>query len=207
MLLNKCIGDLSLRVKGTGSRVNESERELADLVPRAAGGDRAAMQRIMVIIHPIVLRYARARIGGGRHPTAEDVAQEICLAVAMSVGNYVDRGRPFLAFVYGIASNKVADAHRALSREMSNPTEDVPETALEHDTPEEYALVSDGSNRVRLLLDSLSEKAREVIILRVFVGLSAEETAEIVGSTPGAVRVAQHRAFASLRKNLDGQER
>ena len=169
MLLNKCIGDLSLRVKGTGSRVNESERELADLVPRAAGGDRAAMQRIMVIIHPIVLRYARARIGGGRHPTAEDVAQEICLAVAMSVGNY--------------------------------------ETALEHDTPEEYALVSDGSNRVRLLLDSLSEKAREVIILRVFVGLSAEETAEIVGSTPGAVRVAQHRALASLRKNLDGQER
>ena len=179
MLLNKCIGDLSLRVKGTGSRVNESERELADLVPRAAGGDRAAMQRIMVIIHPM----------------------------AMSVGNYVDRGRPFLAFVYGIASNKVADAHRALSREMSNPTEDVPETALEHDTPEEYALVSDGSNRVRLLLDSLSEKAREVIILRVFVGLSAEETAEIVGSTPGAVRVAQHRALASLRKNLDGQER
>ena len=76
-----------------------------------------------------------------------------------------------------------------------------------NDTPEEYALVSDGSNRVRLLLDSLSEKAREVIILRVFVGLSAEETAEIVGSTPGAVRVAQHRALASLRKNLDGQER
>ena len=102
MLLNKCIGDLSLRVKGTGSRVNESERELADLVPRAAGGDRAAMQRIMVIIHPIVLRYARARIGGGRHPTAEDVAQEICLAVAMSVGNYVVRFWPLCTALHRI---------------------------------------------------------------------------------------------------------
>lgn len=186
--------------------MNESERELVDLVPRAAGGDRVAMQRIMVIVHPIVLRYARARLGGGRHPTAEDVAQEICLAVATSIGNYVDRGRPFLAFVYGIASNKVADAHRALSRELSHPTDDVPDIAQNYETPEEYALVSDGSNRVRELLDLLSEKSREVIILRVFVGLSAEETAEIVGSTPGAVRVAQHRALAALRKNLSEQE-
>ena len=36
-------------------------------------------------------------------------------------------------------------------------------------------------------------------MLRVVVGLSAEETAVAVGSTPGAVRVAQHRAVAKLR--------
>ncbi|AEX41262.1 RNA polymerase sigma-70 factor, ECF subfamily [Corynebacterium diphtheriae 31A] len=35
------------------------------------------------------------------------------------------------------------------------------------------------------------------------MGLSAEETAEIVGSTPGAVRVAQHRALATLRKAIE----
>ncbi|MCK7637588.1 sigma-70 family RNA polymerase sigma factor [Corynebacterium pygosceleis] len=186
--------------------VNDAERELAALVPLAAGGDRSALQRIMEIVHPMVLRYARARIGGGRHPTPEDVAQEICLAVANSVSNYVDRGRPFMAFVYGIASNKVADAHRSLSRDLSNPTDDVPDYVRDGDTPEDYALVSDGSNRVRSLLDSLSDKAREIITLRVFVGLSAEETARIVGSTPGAVRVAQHRALAALRKKLNEQE-
>lgn len=59
---------------------------------------------------------------------------------------------------------------------------------------------------MRALLDSLSEKARDIVILRVFVGLSAEETAEIVGSTPGAVRVAQHRALSTLRKNLGAQQ-
>jgi RNA polymerase sigma-70 factor (ECF subfamily) len=32
------------------------------------------------------------------------------------------------------------------------------------------------------------------------VGLSAEETANAVGSTAGAVRVAQHRALARLRR-------
>lgn len=186
--------------------MNETERELAELVPLAAGGDRRALQRIIEIVHVPVLRYTRARIGGGKHPTPDDVTQEVMLAVATSISNYVDRGRPFMAFVYGIASNKVADAHRAYARDLSNPIEDVPDTPVAHESPEEFALVSDGSNRVIKLLDSLGEKAREIITLRVFVGLSAEETAEIVGSTPGAVRVAQHRALAALRKQVNGQE-
>ncbi|AGF71607.1 sigma-70 family RNA polymerase sigma factor [Corynebacterium halotolerans] len=183
--------------------MSDTESELADLVPLAIDGDRRSLQQIMRIIHPQVLRYARARVGGGRTPTAEDIAQEICLAVATSIGNFVDRGRPFMAFVYGIAFNKVADAHRSMARDHSHPTDEVPDTSNDQDTPEEYALVSDGSNRVRALLDSLSDKARDIVILRVFVGLSAEETASVVGSTPGAVRVAQHRALATLRKNLE----
>ena len=165
----------------------EADRELDALVPQAAAGDQAALARIMAIIQPPLLRYTRARITGGRHPNAEDVTQEICLAVATSIP-------------------KVADAHRFFARDVANPTEDVPETEHDSFTPEQFALVSEGSNRVRLLLDSLNDKAREVITLRVFVGLSAEETAEIVGSTPGAVRVVQHRALASLRKTLEEQE-
>lgn len=185
----------------------DTESELADLVPKATAGDRRALQRIMEIIHPVVLRYARARIGGGRQPTAEDVAQEICLAVATSIKNFVDQGRPFMAFVYGIASNKVADAHRAMSRDKSTPIEKMPETEPDTFTPEEFVLISDGSNRMRTLLDLLSEKARDILIFRVIVGLSAEETAEMVGSTPGAVRVAQHRALTTLRSALEQQEK
>ena len=50
------------------------------------------------------------------------------------------------------------------------------------------------------LLDHLPEKQREILVLRLVVGLSAEETAEMIGSTPGAVRVAQHRALTKLKK-------
>jgi RNA polymerase sigma-70 factor (ECF subfamily) len=50
------------------------------------------------------------------------------------------------------------------------------------------------------LLGTLPEKHREILILRLVVGLSAEETAAAVGSTAGAVRVAQHRAIAKLKK-------
>lgn len=180
--------------------MNDTEKELAELVPLAVDGSRRAMQDILRIIYPQVLRYCRARIGGGRQPTAEDVTQEICLAVANSISTYVDKGRPFMAYVYGIAFNKVTDAHRAMGRDRTLPTEEVPDEVDHSDNPEDFALLNDGSNRVRSLLDTLSDKARNIIILRVFVGLSAEETAEVVNSTPGAVRVAQHRALAQLRK-------
>lgn len=183
--------------------MSDTEKELADLVPLAVDGSRRAIQDIMRIIYPQVLRYCRARIGGGRQPTPEDVTQEICLAVATSVGSYVDKGRPFMAYVYGIAFNKVTDAHRAMGRDQTLPTEEVPDSVEQSDNPEDFALVEDGSNRVRAMLDTLSDKARDIVILRVFVGLSAEETAEVVDSTPGAVRVAQHRALAQLRKMVD----
>ncbi|RDH10746.1 sigma factor-like helix-turn-helix DNA-binding protein, partial [Tsukamurella pulmonis] len=48
----------------------------------------------------------------------------------------------------------------------------------------------------------LPEKQREILILRVVVGLSAEETAEAVGGTAGAVRVAQHRALTKLKNQI-----
>jgi RNA polymerase sigma-70 factor (ECF subfamily) len=43
-------------------------------------------------------------------------------------------------------------------------------------------------------------------MLRIIVGLSADETATALGITPGAVRVTQHRALARLRKSLDTSE-
>jgi RNA polymerase sigma-70 factor, ECF subfamily len=56
------------------------------------------------------------------------------------------------------------------------------------------------------LMETLPDKQREIVRLRVMVGLSAEETAKAVGSTPGAVRVAQRRALDRLRSQLASRE-
>ena len=64
------------------------------------------------------------------------------------------------------------------------------------------AMDSESSARMNRLLAILPEKQREILILRVVVGMSAEETAEAVGSTAGAVRVAQHRALARLKSEI-----
>ncbi|BBZ84771.1 putative RNA polymerase sigma-D factor [Mycobacteroides abscessus subsp. bolletii 1S-154-0310] len=115
---------------------------------------------------------------------------------------YQDQGRPFLAFVYGIAAHKVADAHRAMARDKSDPAENLPEQVDRHAGPEQEALNSESSRRMQALLEVLPEKQREILILRVVVGLSAEETADAVGSSAGAVRVAQHRALQKLKAEM-----
>ena len=73
-------------------------------------------------IRPRVLRYCRAHVGSQEtSASAEDVAQEVCLAVLTALPSYCDQGRSFIAFVYGIAAHKVADAHRASARTRAEP--------------------------------------------------------------------------------------
>ncbi len=120
------------------------------------------------------------------------------MAVLTALPRYVDKGFPFEAFVYRIASNKVADAQRGVLR-GATPTAEVPEQTDLAPNPEERAMMSDEAARLADLLDELNPQQREIITLRVAVGLSADETAAALGMKPGAVRVAQHRALAKLR--------
>src|SRR5918997_900239 len=175
-----------------------------ELVALAMQGDRAAVGRVLAIVRPRVVLSCRARLGrlDRSSVSADDVAQEVCLAVLTALPGYRVQGRPFLAFVYGIASHKVIDAHRAATRNRSEPVADIPDAIESADGPEQRALRVELSSEMGKLLDTLPEKQREILVLRVVVGLSAEETAEAVGSTPGAVRVAQHRALARLRKSM-----
>lgn len=156
-----------------------------ELLQRATAGDRRAVADVIGLVRPLIERYCRARLGrtGGMGVAVEDVVQEVCLAVLTALPTLRGRDQSFLAFVYGIASRKVMEAYRAAARSPI-PVADVPDT----------------TDRLAHLLDTLPTRQREVLVLRIAAGLSAEETAEAVGSTPGAVRVAQHRALARLRR-------
>lgn len=185
---------------------DDIDEVLPRLVPSAVEGDGRALQRIIDLIHPPVVRYCRARVPSTKYPTPEDLAQEICLAVARAIPGYEDQGKPFMAFVYRIAANKIVDARRSQSRDLSVPTDEVPDQEVVRSTPETVAMDVSSCNEVVQLLDTLSDKARQIVTLRVFGGYSAEETAEIVGSTAGAVRVAQFRALAKMRETLETRE-
>jgi RNA polymerase sigma-70 factor (ECF subfamily) len=174
----------------------------AALVQRAVRGDPDATAELLALVRPGVIRYCRAHLGraGGRYTTADDVCQEICLALLRALPRYRDEGRPFTAFVYGIAAHKIADAQRAaMHHSAATPVDtivDRPDTAP---GPEQQALAGDLSRRLSHLLKNLSDLHREIVVLRVAVGLSAEEVGGALGMSAGAVRVAQSRALAHLR--------
>jgi RNA polymerase sigma-70 factor, ECF subfamily len=190
---------------GIGARGADENQLLHEGVLRAAvAGDPRAREQLLGEIHPLVLRYCRARLG--RQETvigsADDVAQEVCLAVVNALPGYTLRGLSFRAFVYGIAAHKVTDAFRAIGRNRSEPMADIPDTPLALDGPEHRLLQVELTERLSALLHRLTPRQREVLVLRIAVGLSAEETAQVVGSTPGAVRVTQHRALNRLRQRI-----
>ncbi|WP_188490778.1 sigma-70 family RNA polymerase sigma factor [Williamsia phyllosphaerae] len=178
--------------------------ELDRAVAAAGRGSRSALSDVLESVRPLVVRYCRARVGAGeRHSlSADDVAQEVCMAVMTALPRYSDQGRPFMAFVYGIAAHKVADAHRGAARVKADPVETIPEAMDVDDGPEQMALNADASRRMSELLDRLPEKQREVLVMRLVMGMSAEETADAIGSTAGAVRVAQHRALNKLKSEM-----
>jgi RNA polymerase sigma-70 factor (ECF subfamily) len=179
---------------------------LDGLVADAVAGEPRARDRLLGAIHPLVLRYCRGRLG--RQETvigsADDIAQEVCLAVVNALPGYTIRGLSFRAFVYGIAAHKVTDAFRAISRNRAEPMADLPDSPIVYDGPEQHLLARELTERLGGLLCRLTPRQREVLVLRIAVGLSAEETAQAVGSTPGAVRVTQHRALNRLRRILAG---
>jgi RNA polymerase sigma-70 factor, ECF subfamily len=172
-----------------------------ELVRDAAAGDQNAVGRLLAAVRPYVVRYCRARLGPSNRTSADDVAQEVCLAVLTGLPGYRFQGKPFLAFVYGVAAHKVIDAHRAATRTRWDLDVEIPDAADTTEGPEQHALRAELSGELRRLLDELPDPQREILVLRVALGMSAEETAGAVGSTPGAVRVAQHRALARLRSS------
>jgi RNA polymerase sigma-70 factor (ECF subfamily) len=180
----------------------------AAVVGAAVGGDRPSVERLLSWVQPLVVRYCRARVGRQERSfaSADDVAQEVCLAVLAALPGYQDQGQPFIAFVYGIAAHKVADAHRAVARGKSDPVAEVPDEPETKAGAEHQAIRGELTAQMAALLRVLPARQREILVLRVAVGLSAEETAAAVGSTPGAVRVIQHRALARLRRALAAEE-
>ncbi|MEC3953878.1 sigma-70 family RNA polymerase sigma factor [Nocardia sp. CDC153] len=186
---------------------SESRRaaaELEKLIGPAAAGDRDAVSEILKIVYPLVRRYCAARMSGAGHlhVTADDVAQEICLATVQAIPRYRDQGKSFLAFVYGISANKVADAFRRAQLHPAYPVAEFPDAPNNEAGPEERALAMETRRAARDLMQVLSSTHREVLVMRIVLGWTAAQTAEAIGTSPGVVRVMQHRALNRLRAEL-----
>lgn len=177
-----------------------------ELVAAAQTGDPAAVHALIAAARPMVLRYCRARLGtyAGGLETADDVAQETCVAVLKGLPRYESHGAPFSAYVYAIAANKVADAQRGFRR-SAVLVEDFPDQTEPSPTPEELIVSSASVRATNELLAQLPDKTRQVLLLRAN-GLAADVVGAQLGMTANAVRVAQHRGVVKLRQLIEDSE-
>jgi RNA polymerase sigma-70 factor (ECF subfamily) len=129
-----------------------------DLVARARAGETVALNLLITAVRVAVHRYTRARLctySGGAE-VAEDVTQEVCLAVVDVLPRYTDTGAPFAALVYAIASNKVADAQRRYARTPFHVVEELPEQTEPALGPEQQTMARSDVDAALALLEPAS---------------------------------------------------
>jgi RNA polymerase sigma-70 factor, ECF subfamily len=173
---------------------------IAGIIP-GVGDQDGVDEAVLRTLRPVILRYCRARLS---HHVADDVAQEVCLAlVSARQGRpgYSATGRTVTAYAFGIAQHKVADAMRASAR-LAVPVPELPDIADDRPGPEETVLARWEGEQVRRALARLPSLQCRLLLLRVVSGLTAAETGAVLGMSAEAVRVAQHRALARMRKLL-----
>ena len=175
-----------------------------ELVAAAQTGDPAALHTLISAVRPLVVRYCRSRLAtyAGGLEAADDVAQETCVAVLDVLPRYQRQSAPFTAFVYAIASHKVADAQRGFRR-SAVLVDELPDQTEPSPTPEERAISTAEVAAANELLGRLPERTRRVLLLRA-AGLSADLVGQELGMTANAVRVAQHRGVLKLRQLIEG---
>jgi RNA polymerase sigma-70 factor (ECF subfamily) len=176
--------------------------EDTQLLQLSRQGDAEAFGRLYELYADRVFRFLFAHVDN--RFDAEDLTEDVFLRVWRSLPNYREQGVPFLAFLFRIARNALIDHYR-----RSNPVKgqvSIEDISLQDHNPgpSESAVFSFEREELRLTLEQLREDYRTVLVLRFLSELSPEETAQVMGRSPGAVRVLQHRALAALRSMLDG---
>jgi RNA polymerase sigma-70 factor (ECF subfamily) len=158
-----------------------------ELVDAARTGGRDEIELLLRTVWPDAYRLARAIVGEGQ--TAEDAAQEACIIVYRTIAS-LRSSAAFRTWFYRIVVREAAELKRRRSR-----TEPAEATAIAAD---QTAPID-----VWRALSALSQKLREVVVLRYFEDLSSPEIAAVLGIPEGTVRFRLMIARRRLRPLLD----
>jgi RNA polymerase sigma-70 factor (ECF subfamily) len=141
----------------------------------------------------------------GDHHDAEDATARTFLAALRAIRSFKDEGATFRAWLFRIARNTIANAHRSRARRRTEPMEAIPvDPAAPDADPAGLSLRAEEARRVRAGLAQLPEERRQVVLLRFADGLSAREIGQVLDRSEGAVRVLLHRALRDLAERLPG---
>lgn len=167
-----------------------------DAIVRAALGDIDAFTPLYHRYAPPIYRWMYRETGDP--DAAADLTSQVFVQVMQRLHQYQpEKASSFRAWLFTIARNLLRDSWRRY-----RPGNAVPELPDPSPGPEEIAIHRLQMSELRIRLDALPERQREIVELRLS-GLTIREIADIQGTSEGAVRVAQNRAFKTLRPLLE----
>ncbi|MFN7917938.1 MAG: sigma-70 family RNA polymerase sigma factor [Vicinamibacterales bacterium] len=187
--------------------------EYADLVRRAAAGDTASMERLLMRAQEVAYRFSLLVCG---HPEdAEDVMQDALLNTYRHVGQIKDP-EAFRTWLYQTVRNACLMKRRRRVDEPASMTSieqggtDASGEPMAVDLPDQSGRPADQqvfdswlSGRLRAALATLPAGYRVIVVLREIEGLSTREVATITGFSEANVKQRLHRARMMLKASLE----
>ena len=184
--------------------------EYASLVRAAAGGDRDAMERLLMRAQEAAYRFSLLVCG---HPEdAEDVMQEALLKTYRYV-NQIEAPDAFRTWLFTTVRNACLMKRRRHAGEPAHLVSlDEPASGSE---PARIEIADEGRSAHQLLEDqwldqrltqalgALPPGQRVIVVLREIEGLSTREVATVTGLSEANVKTKLHRARMALRKHLE----
>jgi RNA polymerase sigma-70 factor (ECF subfamily) len=200
---------------------DQRDPEAIDLIHAAIGGDGEAFEavvdhyagRLRWLIRLRLDAALRARV------SADDVLQEAMLVASKRIGRLsIESEAAFWTWLCRVVEQRLTDmrrrhlqaAKRDARREQvrrASPDRSRP-AGLEHllsahaASPSQRLRTAEQREILQSALTALPDSFREVIVLRILEGLSVQETARIMGRSPGAVSVLLTKAVKRLRDRL-----
>jgi RNA polymerase sigma factor (sigma-70 family) len=171
------------------------------LARRAADGDRAALDELLRVIEPRVLRQVSRFLP--HRQDAEEATQDVLLKVATRIGTFEGRSR-FSTWLYEVTANQARQTYRSLRRRAAESTTDVP---VERPDPRTTSVIA--GSRLDLLdaLERLETEHPDLVrafVLRDLSDLEYADIARLLDVPVGTVKARIHHARRYVRESLDG---
>ncbi len=177
------------------------DKRFGELMRAAQAGNADAYVALLRELAPRVRQMVQ-RHGRAFAVNAEDAVQDVLLSLHVARATY-DPDRPFIPWLLAIVRHRVTDAKRRHLRRTAQEVwvEDPDVTFSQVSTKSHLEAVSD-LDALRSAVQTLPARQRDAIEVLKLRELSLKEAAATTGMSVGALKVATHRAMASLRRML-----
>jgi RNA polymerase sigma-70 factor (ECF subfamily) len=182
------------------SLASESE---AELVRRLRARVPDAWAELYDTYYDRLRRYAIGRAGSPEE--AEDVASQVFLRALSGIDSYQCRGKPVVAWLYGILHNVVREVCRKRNRprtlgpDQLSADGELPDE--DHQDPDVAQLMD-----LRAAMDTLTPRQKEVVTLLHFSGFNVREVATMLGKGERSIYYLEARALDRLKDELIAQD-
>lgn len=165
------------------------------LIRRFQRGDRLAFELFVARHQDRIYRLCGTLL---KQPTDQDDAtQEVFLRAFNGLGRFRFGAKPF-TWLFRTAKNVCSELNRKVREGHDYDTE-----IQDHRDPRGELGRYEQIRLIQNLLSDLPERQKDVVLLRVFEGMSVSETAQAMRVREGTIKAHLHKAMTSLRKQAE----